>query len=222
MMYNALSLVRAERCSPVSDGCPFAARCRRLRSENGTAGKFASCRSRFSEIDARRDLQGIINIDAEVSHRALKLGVSEQELDSPQVAGVAVNEGGLGAPQGVRAIGCRVQPDRRHPALNDASGLPGREMRRGFQPALEEIIVSTRHPAFEQRRYRSAGVLRDLELHGPAGLLLDDHAACLHVSASRHIANLQPDRSSTRSGQSKAGWARHTSSQRPSQRSKQR
>lgn len=66
-------------------------------------------------------------------------------------------------------------------------------MRRGFQPALEEIIVSTRHPAFEKRSYRSAGVLRDLELHGPAGLLLDDNAARLYVSAGRHIANLQPD-----------------------------
>lgn len=50
-------------------------------------------------------------------------------------------------------------------------------MGRRFQPALEEIIVGPRHAAVEQGGDRSTGILRDLELNGAAGLLLDDYAA---------------------------------------------
>jgi hypothetical protein len=41
---------------------------------------------RGGEIDARRDFQSIINIDAHVSHRALKLSMSKQQLDRPRIA----------------------------------------------------------------------------------------------------------------------------------------
>ena len=40
-----------------------------------------------SEIDLFRDRKGVINLDAEIPDRAFDLGMPEQELDRPQIAG---------------------------------------------------------------------------------------------------------------------------------------
>jgi len=41
---------------------------------------------------------GVIHLDAEISDRALDLGVAEQELDGSQVTGAPVDQGRLGPP----------------------------------------------------------------------------------------------------------------------------
>ena len=52
-----------------------------------------------SDLDLFRDDQSVVDIDAQVSHRALYLGVSKQKLNGAQIAGAAVDHCCLCPPQ---------------------------------------------------------------------------------------------------------------------------
>jgi hypothetical protein len=43
--------------------------------------------------------QSIIDFDTKIANRALDLGVAEQQLDGPRIAGAAIDQGGLGPTQ---------------------------------------------------------------------------------------------------------------------------
>ena len=58
-----------------------------------------------SDVELLGNIESVIEFDAEVSDGAFHLGMSEQQLDRPEIAGLAIDQGSLGAPQGVRAIG---------------------------------------------------------------------------------------------------------------------
>jgi len=71
-------------------------------------------------------LKGIIDLDAEVSHRALKLRMPKEQLHYPEILGPAINQGGLGAVQRVGTMPCRIQSDLPDPTAHDPSILPRR------------------------------------------------------------------------------------------------
>jgi hypothetical protein len=52
-----------------------------------------------SDVDLLGDLDGVIDLDAEVSDRALDLRMTEQQLHRSQVARAAVDEHRLGPSQ---------------------------------------------------------------------------------------------------------------------------
>ena len=52
------------------------------------------------DLGTLRDLQSILDINAEVADGALDLGMTGQDLDGAQVAGCLVDDRHLGAPQG--------------------------------------------------------------------------------------------------------------------------
>lgn len=56
-----------------------------------------------SYFNLLRDLQGIVDFDAEVTDGALELGVAEQKLDGPQVLGPLVDQRRLRPPHEVLA-----------------------------------------------------------------------------------------------------------------------
>ena len=47
----------------------------------------------ISDINLFRYCEGIIYLDAEISHRAFDLGMSEQKLDGPEIASPPVDQG---------------------------------------------------------------------------------------------------------------------------------
>lgn len=49
-----------------------------------------------SNLRLLRHLQGIINLDTEVTHRAFQLGVPQQQLHRTQILCLPVNQRGLG------------------------------------------------------------------------------------------------------------------------------
>jgi hypothetical protein len=53
----------------------------------------------ISDINLFRYCQGVIDFDAEIPDRAFDLGVSEQELDSPEIACPAIDQGSFCAAQ---------------------------------------------------------------------------------------------------------------------------
>ena len=63
-----------------------------------------------SDIDLFRDLDRIIDLDAEVTHGSLDLGVPEKELDSAEVPGSPVDQNCLRSTQRVCAKLRRIEP----------------------------------------------------------------------------------------------------------------
>ena len=81
---------------------------------------------RRDDLDLRllRDLQCVIHLNAEVSHSAFKLRVSQQELNGSQVPCALVDQGRFRPPHGVRTEGGWIKTGRRYPMLDDPRVLP--------------------------------------------------------------------------------------------------
>jgi hypothetical protein len=60
--------------------------------------------ARRSDLGLLRDLQGIVDLDAEVPHRRFQLGVPEEQLDGTQVLGSTVDERRLRPAHRVRTV----------------------------------------------------------------------------------------------------------------------
>jgi len=58
------------------------------------------------------NLQCVINLNSEIPHRTFEPGMPEEQLDSAQVLGPAVDEGCFGAPQCVSSVCGRILSDR--------------------------------------------------------------------------------------------------------------
>ncbi len=78
----------------------------------------AACLGLTLNLGLLRNLQCIVNFDAEIPHRAFKLGMPEQQLHRPQVLGPPINQGRLCPPHGVGSIGSRVKAHRFDPAFD--------------------------------------------------------------------------------------------------------
>ena len=64
-----------------------------------------------SDINLFRYCQSVIDFDAKIPDRAFDLGMTEQELDSPQIACPSIDQGRFGAAQGMRPKQPRVETD---------------------------------------------------------------------------------------------------------------
>ncbi len=53
-------------------------------------------------------LQGVVHFDPQIPNRALQFGVTQQELDGPEVLRAPVDQRRLGAAESVRAVGSRI------------------------------------------------------------------------------------------------------------------
>ena len=61
--------------------------------------------------------QGIINFNAEVSDRALELGMAQQQLTGTKVAGSLVDQRNFCPPQAVRSVERGIEADQGDPAI---------------------------------------------------------------------------------------------------------
>ena len=50
-----------------------------------------------SDVDLLGHFQRIVDLDAEITHRAVEVGVSEQQLHGPEILGAPVDQGCLGS-----------------------------------------------------------------------------------------------------------------------------
>ena len=98
-----------------------------------------------SDIDLLGDCERIVDLDPEVTHCALKLGMAQQQLNCPQITGATINQRYLGSAQRVRSIGFGIETDTRHPARNQSCVLTGRyRSGRAAAAGEEELIITLR------------------------------------------------------------------------------
>lgn len=86
------------------------------RDRNRTRGGAFPLHPQLSDLDLFGDRQGVVNFNTEIPDRALDLRVAEQQLDSAQVACLAIYERRLCSAQ-------RMRPEERRIAAEELSAL---------------------------------------------------------------------------------------------------
>ncbi len=76
-----------------------------------------------SDFSLLRDLQGVIHLDAEVTHGGLELEVTQKQLHGARVLRSPIDERRLGPPPRVRAVLSRVKAKFLDPAFEDSGVL---------------------------------------------------------------------------------------------------
>ena len=84
-------------------------------------------RVKGSDVDLLGDLDRIVDLDAEVAHRALDLRMSEQKLDRTEIARSSVDQHSLRVSERVRSELRRIEADAPNPFLHEARILPRRQ-----------------------------------------------------------------------------------------------
>src|SRR6516165_8011913 len=126
------------------------------------------------KFDLLRDAERVINLDPEITHGALQLRVTKQQLHRSQVAGLLVNLCRLRSAQIVRPVCRAVEPGAVRPSMDDAGVLPRRQVWLSPQTAREQILPLASVEGGEPLADSSTGLLGNLELHRPTSLLLND------------------------------------------------
>lgn len=83
-----------------------------------------AARPRQSHVGLLRHLERIVDLDAEISNRALQLAVPEKQLNRPQILRATVDQRRLGPTHCMRPVGCIVQSDRADPTMDQPGILP--------------------------------------------------------------------------------------------------
>ena len=71
-------------------------------------------------------LKSVVDLDSQIANRALRLGMPEKKLNSPEVLGASVDQGCLCAALRVGAVGSRIKADLLDPSLDDPRVLTRR------------------------------------------------------------------------------------------------
>ncbi len=119
----------------------------------------------------------ILDVDAQIANRALDLRMTEQNLHGAQVTRLLVDDRRLGSAERMGAVVLRAQSDPGHPFINEPGVLPGADVVHVINPARKDELVECAASAFEPSQNAATGGLKELELNGLAGLLLDDDRA---------------------------------------------
>ena len=81
------------------------------------------------------------------------------------------------------AIVLPSQPDRGHPLINQPGILPRADVAGVIDAAWKHKIIQRAFTTFEPCQEARARALKELELNGPAGFLLDDDSARTNPTA---------------------------------------
>ena len=84
-----------------------------------------------SQVDLLRDLEGVVNLNPEVSDCAFKLSVAEQKLAGTQISGLLIDQRHLGAAEAVRAVPRGIETDGLPPLIDEPGILTGANVASG-------------------------------------------------------------------------------------------
>jgi hypothetical protein len=76
-----------------------------------------------------RDLQSIVDLNSQISNRALQTTVTEQKLDCPQILGSSVYQGRFCTSHRVGTVSRWIKTDGANPLMHDSGVLPSGDMR---------------------------------------------------------------------------------------------
>ena len=149
------------------------------------------CRTRTSfpgsDISPLGDLQGVLDVDAQIANGALQLRVPKQELNGPKVSRASVDQRSFGPAHRVRAVGARLEAGIFHPAMDDPGLLPRRQVGRFRDAAAEQEIRGLEVDIGDPSLDGLASRLGDLELDRSPRLFLQYDCAGCYLAAMRDV-----------------------------------
>jgi hypothetical protein len=110
-----------------------------------------------------------------------------------QVAGLSVDLGRLRSAQRVCTVSRIIETGALHPPMDDAGVLPRREMRPQAETAREQVSTPVSVEGSQPLADCAPGLLGDLELDRPTGLLLDHRRSIANPAAGAHIIDPHPN-----------------------------
>jgi hypothetical protein len=174
MFVSSLKLVF--ECS--LDGCSWPA--------SDRAGRLLPVRM-VSDFGLLCNLQGIVNLNLQLSDSTLELCMPQQQLYRSEILRPLVDQGPFCAPQRVGGVLSRVQADPRFPRLRDPRILPRRDMRGASQAAWEEELTGAELGLGDPSLHRLSCLVGQFKLHRLPGLLLHDGCSGNGFPAMRDI-----------------------------------
>lgn len=146
-----------------------------------------------SDINLFGNGERVVHLDAEIADRAFDLDVAEQELHRSQIPRPPVDQRCLGPAQGMGAKHSWIKPDACHPIGKKASILAG--CHRPIAPAApSEQILTWPLAGFLQEVVNGLpGLIRQLELDRPPGLLMPDGRTIDRIAIRSDIFDPQGD-----------------------------
>lgn len=139
-----------------------------------------------------RDGERVVDLDAQVAHGALELGVPEQQLHCPQVAGAAVDQRRLRPSERLGAVGGSIHSDGVQPDA-DQPGAAGWSAASPVPTVGKEVVARPPPSRLDPGGHGSPGLLGQLGLHRMAGLPLPDDRPRLDLAADGDVVDLEVD-----------------------------
>ena len=93
-----------------------------------------------SQLDLLGDAKCVVDLDAQIADGAFELGMSQQELNRPQVARFLINLRRFGPTHRVGAIGRAVKAGALDPLMDNPRILSGRKVRLRPEAAREQVL----------------------------------------------------------------------------------
>lgn len=150
----------------------------------GTRFKMASgrtVRQDVSDINALSDARGIFEFEAKITHCAVDIRMTKQQLHRAQVACLAVNLRRFCTAKGMRAVTTWFKANCRHPIAHEPAVLAGGDVQPIMEPAGEDKAAGKHLGRFDPRQDGIACVFGQFKLHRSLGLALDHRNALWHA-----------------------------------------
>jgi hypothetical protein len=154
------------------------------------SGRKRPCRPLHLDLRPFCDLQGVVQLNSQISDGALKLRVTKEQLHGSDVLCRSIDEARFGAPQRVRPIRLGLQPSGRGPTVHDSRILPGGQVVPRL-PTWKQEVRALQRPLGDQRRNGGAGLVGHLELNRPTGLSLHNDCPRRHPVLPRYVPHLE-------------------------------
>lgn len=133
--------------------------------------------------------QSVFDIDTKIADRILDLGMTQQNLDCPNVAGGPIDHRGFCPPKRVRSVFGLPKTNCSHPFINQAGILARAHVSGVVDSAGKEIFDRGAAPSLQPCQQCRSHIGGEFELHWSIGFLLDDDRAIADVGTGNHIAN---------------------------------
>lgn len=95
----------------------------------------------------------------------------------------------LRPPHRMRAVAFGIKPDARHPSFDNPAILPRRQIRLCVHAARKQVIPFTESATFNPGADRLPRLIGQFELHGSAGLLLNNDRPVANPPGDRNITH---------------------------------
>jgi hypothetical protein len=128
-----------------------------------------------------------------MTDRAFDFGMTEQNLNSSQIAGCLIDYRRLRSPQRMSSVFLRLKANAGDPLPDETGILPCDYMAHIVVSRWKNEVIEGAASPLEPSEQRLTGGLYELELHWPLGLLLYDHGTISDTAASGDVADAYLD-----------------------------